>query len=283
MLQQYQQRYNEVLADFHRLRDDIPPAFKRAFAAHELQRRGFNTGERPQNLLADIGERPQNEIGENSELTLKAILRESGKDDEYIKTDLTKIASKLSTAGFDFMNDDLVEEFVKGGRGSKKTKVKFTPKGYLGAIIKLSSRLLGKDFKNKYENFLLNSATFTAKLDMIYTEQMRALMNRIGELSLQNQQIRRQVTTARRALTNTTNQTDQSFWGHLKNMCEAGGKVAPRFEPVWNQNARIIHGLRVELSGAGEVYRLDETGPWLYRDAAIKDIVIARFPQLMLI
>ena len=41
MLQQFQHRYNEVLNDFHRIRDDIPPAFKRAFAAHELEKKGI--------------------------------------------------------------------------------------------------------------------------------------------------------------------------------------------------------------------------------------------------
>jgi len=65
-------------------------------------------------------------------------------------------------------------------------------------------------------------------------------------------------------------------------MCKAAGKVPPRFEPEWNDNAQLIQELRVELTPDG-VYRLDETGHWLYRNAVTKTQVIARFPQLELI
>jgi hypothetical protein len=285
MLHQYAPRYQEVVNEFHAIQDNIPPTFKQAFARYELEKKGFPPEQinDDENLFGDVpGETEidlENQIGHISDLTLHSLLRECGKDNEYIKTEVSRIAAKLGRTGFDFMNDELCVEFKKGGRGATETQVKFTPKGYLCAIVKFSDRFLGKEFRSKYVNFLLNSATFTAKLDLIYTEQMRALQNRNGELSLQNNQMRQRVRRATLALTDTTNRTNLSYWAHLTNMCKTEGKVAPVFSPNWNRNAQLLQDLRKELSAAGRVHKPSRSA-WLYRDAGAKNYVINQFQQL---
>ena len=123
-------------------------------------------------------------------------------------------------------------------------------------------------------------SAFTAKLDLIYTEMTRALINRVGDLSLQNNQMRQRVRTARLALTDTTNRTNLSFWAHLTNMCKTFGKAAPVFGHNWNRNAQRLQNLRKRLSTAGRVYRPDDSTAWLYRNAAAKNYVINQFQQL---
>ena len=274
-LEQYVPRYQDVVVEFHGIRDHIPPAFKTAFAKYELDKKGVSSEQvQDQDLLATHGE---------IELTLSGLLRECGRDEEYIKVNLSKNVRELAKSGFDFLNDELIVEFNKGsGRGDNRTRVLFTPKGYLGAIVKLSDHKLGKAFRNKYINFLLNSATFTAKLDMIYTEQMRTIRERNGVLSLENNRMRDQVNIARLALNSTTNNTNLSFWAHMTAMCKTHGKLAPRFLQPWNTNAQIIHNLRLQLYADGEVYK-PENSAWLYCNSDVKQQVIETFDQLGLI
>jgi hypothetical protein len=277
MLTQYTPRYQEVLTDFRSLRDDIPTNFKTAFARYELEKKGFG------NLLIEsqIGE-PENEHKnpfntderpENPDLTLYDLLREIGRSDEYAKNRAGATFRLLKKAGFDFNCPAWVEEYCEGTRG-RKTYVKFTPAGYLATFSYMSPSFCGPENKKKYVKFQSLSAVFTTKLDMIYTDQMQALQ-------LENTRMMLQVTRARRALTSTTNETNQSFWGHLINLCKASGKVAPRFQPEWNHNAQTIQDLRVELTELGRLRKPDNCA-WIYRNIATKNAVIARFALLNL-
>jgi hypothetical protein len=144
----------------------------------------------------------------------------------------------------------------------------------------MSPTFCGKELKKKYTRFQSMCSAFTAKLDLIYTEQMRALINRNGELSLQNNQMRQRVRRARLALTDTTNRTNLSFWAHLTNMCKTEGKIAPVFGHHWNRNAQRLQNLRKRLSTAGRVYKPDDSTAWLYRDAGAKNYVINQFQEL---
>jgi hypothetical protein len=285
ILQLYAPRYQEVVTEFHALQDNIPPAFKQKFARYELEKKGFPTEQinDDDNLFEEVPgeENPvdQTEIDheknkpENRLLTLAGLLFEIGKSEDYINKRAAYAINVLRTAGYDFTCPVWVEEFKLGkrGRGASETTVKFTPAGYLATFSYMSPTFCGKELKKKYTRFQSMCSAFTAKLDLIYTEMTRALINRNGELSLQNRR-------ARLALTNTTNRTNLSFWAHLTNLCKTQGKVAPVFSP-WNRNAQRLQDLRVELSADGRVYKPNSTA-WLYRDAAAKNFVINQFQHM---
>ena len=284
--QHYAPRYQEVITEFHALQDNIPHAFKQAFARYELEKKGFGREQinDDDNFSEEVpGETEidhENLVPKNRELTLAGLLREIGKSEDYINKRVSFAINVLRTAGYDFTCPVWVEEFKLGkrGRGASETTVKFTPAGYLATFSYMSPTFCGKELKKKYTRFQSMCSAFTAQLDLIYTEMTRALINRNGELSLQNNQMRQGVQRARLALTNTTNRTNLSFWAHLTNLCKTQGKVAPVFSP-WNRNAQRLQDLRVELSADGRVYKPNSTA-WLYRDAAAKNFVINQFQHM---
>ena len=281
MLQIYAPRYQEVVNEFHAIRDEIPHAFKQAFARYELEKKGFAPDTiNDENWLPINGEQEENQIPIFRNLTLAGLLHEIGKSEDYITKRVSFAINVLKTAGYDFTCPVWVEEFKLGkrGRGASETTVKFTPAGYLATFSYMSPTFCGKELKKKYTRFQSMCSAFTAKLDLIYTEMTRALINRNGELSLQNNQMRQGVQRARLALTNTTNRTNLSFWAHLTNLCKTQGKVAPVFSP-WNRNAKRIHKLQRRLSTAGRLYKPNSTA-WLYRDAAAKNFVINQFQHM---
>jgi len=218
-------------------------------------------------------------------------LKEAGKTDKYIEMNSARFVSR-HLANFDFENKELCSEFVRGTGKSTQTKIKFTPKGYLYVIVALTDRLLGKEFRQKYINFMLNATLFTAKLDLFHKVQTNMLKEQLGRitqtLAETNQTLAETDQTlaeTNQTLAETTNRTNQSFWGHMHNLCKSNGFESPRFGltyNLWNHNATLLGQLRQNGTHLRHIRRVQNNRhkPWIYTNQAGKDWTNQQFANL---
>ena len=252
-LQTFTERLQRIQQEFLQIRGDIPENFKRQFANAQISMKTEQT---------------QNQLTRNAEqttLTLKSLLQEIGKSDEYISVSASKIVRRLRDAGYDFLNPLNCSKFATG-TNRKQTVVNFTPAGYLLAICTMTNAFAGREFRSKYLRFMADSAVLVARIDLIMRAQTEYLIEYARTLTRKNNLL--------------TNQTDMLFWSHAKLLLANNNKQPPTFEAGnWNGNAQRIQEIRVEHEDL--LTRVDGNGAWKYIDPGNKAIIHAVFENCM--